>query len=220
MRQFVDWKWACLIALVAALVPQVVGAGVQRTSVVITDDWPIDSMIDPGTLACPGGEIEWLDPLIPVCPGSGRLHLRNLVAYGCLEATAGGAPEPRMSGVAVFEMNGNLKADYSGRVWGTWMLAPSEACDPADLVDPSESWQGTWQGRRTAYCSDGDCYWIGHIFFVGRGNGGELDGLHFKGMEAATTYTPLPLPYELIGICPDPTAPCPPEGMIWGRLRE
>lgn len=220
MRILANWRWAGLTALVAVLVPHPVGAGVQRTSVVITDDWPIDATIDPGTLSCTGGELDWLDPLTPVCSGNGRLHFRNMVGYGCYEATAAGAPEPRMSGVALIEMNGNLQADYSGRVWGTWTLVPSDVCDPADLVEPSEYWQGTWHGRRTTYCSNDECHWIGSVFFVGKGHGGEITGLHFKGLEAATTYSPLPLPYEMLGICPDPPAPCPPEGTVWGRLRE
>ena len=37
-------------------------SGVNRTSVVIADDWPADSMLDMGTITCPGGELVWADP--------------------------------------------------------------------------------------------------------------------------------------------------------------
>ena len=72
MGKLVVWRWVLLVALFATLVPHTVGAGVQRTEVVIADDWPADSLIDPGTITCPGGELGWLDPVTPVCPGSGR----------------------------------------------------------------------------------------------------------------------------------------------------
>ena len=60
--------------------------GVLRTDVIIFEDWPADSMLDMGTISCPGGEIQWIDPVTPVCPGSGRIHLRKMAGFGCYYA--------------------------------------------------------------------------------------------------------------------------------------
>ena len=193
----------------------------HRTDVMAADDWPADSMLDMGAIYCPGGELEWLDPVTPVCPGSGRIHLREIVGYGCYMASVNGSPEPRFSGVGMFEVNGNLRADYSGPVWGTWMVVPSKDCDPLDLVDPPVYWKGVWQGLRSMFCNDGGCSWVGSLKLVGKGHGGELQGLHFKGTEIITTFTPMPIPWELIGVCgPDPSVPCGPEGVITGVIKE
>jgi hypothetical protein len=174
-----------------------------------------------GTISCPGGEIVWIDPVTPVCPGSGRIHLRSVVGYGCYDAMAGSSPEPRLSGVGMFVVNGNLDADYSGRVWGKWMVVPSEDCDPDDLVDPLVFWKGTWQGRRSMFCDSGGCSWIGDLKLVGKGHGGVLEGLHIKGRETITTFTPMPVPWELLGVCGlDPSVPCGPEGVITGTIKE
>ena len=100
--------------------------GVQRTDVIIFEDWPADSMLDMGTISCPGGEIQWIDQVTPVCPGSGRIHLRKMAGFGCYDAeTSAGLPEPRLSGVGLFVVNGNLEANYTGHVWGTFLIVPS-----------------------------------------------------------------------------------------------
>ena len=209
-------RWVLLIAFVATLAPHALDAGVQRTEVMIFDDWPADSFIDEGTISCPGGEIVWIDPVTPVCPGSGRIHLRRVVGYGCYEAMAGSSPEPRLSGVGLFVVNGNLDADYSGRVWGTWMIVPSEGCDQIDLVDPLVFWKGTWQGRRSMFCDGGPCSWIGDLKLVGKGHGGAIDGIHIKGTEVITTFTPAPVPWELIPGFPFTG----PEGVLTVTIKE
>ncbi len=208
--------WFPVLVVIVLVAPLALQAGVNRTRVVIADDWPVDSMLDMGTLACPGGELVWADPVTPICPGSGRLHLRRVTGYGCYTAMSGDSVEPRLSGVGMFVVNGNLDDTYSGPVWGTWMVVPSAGCDPNDLVDPEVYWKGTWQGRRSRFCDNGQCVWIGNLKLVGKGRGEGIQGIHFKGSEIITTYTPLPIPWELI-----PGFPVTgPEGVITGVIKK
>lgn len=207
-----------VFALLIVLVPAASLAGKTRTQILSTDDWPADSSIEAGRMFCSGEEIVWLDPVTPTCPKTGRLHLRRFVGYGCTEAQVAGSgdPEPRMSGTVEFVVNGNLDDEHSGSVWGTWKTVPG-VCDPARLGDSGlPYWKGTWQGQRAKFCDSAGCQWIGNLKLVGRGRGGSLKGLHFKGTETITTFTPLPIPWELIGLCP----PCGPEGVIVGTIKE
>ena len=113
--------------------------------------------------------------------------------------------------------NGNLDVDYTGPVWGTWMIVPSTGCDPDDLiVDPPVYWKGKWQGERSRYCVGVSCTWIGDLNLVGKGYGGNIDGIHLEGTEKITTFTPLPVPWELI-----PGFPLDgPEGVITATINE
>ncbi len=192
-------------------------AAKTRTEVVVSDDWPADSSLDPPTISCPGGDLEWVDPVTPVCPGSGRIHLRGGIGYGCDQAqVVGGGAEPRLTGVVLFEFNANLDADYSGSAWGTWKTVPG-ACDPSRLYDPdAPHWKGIWVGQRLRFCDATGCRWIGELKVVGKGHGDSLEGLHFRGTETVTTFTPLPVPWDLIGLCP----PCGPEGVLTGTIKE
>jgi len=188
-----------------------------RTGVMIFEDWPADAILDMGSIHCPGGEIQWLDPVTPVCDGSGRIHLRKVAGYGCYYAeTAAGAFVPQLSGVGKYVVNGNLDSNYTGPVWGTYMIVPSFDCNPADLENPDVYWKGTWRGRRSVTCGIDSCTWVGHLKLVGKGHGGAIDGMHFKGTEMITTFTPLPVPWELI-----PGFPVTgPEGIGMGVIKE
>ena len=193
-------------------------AASTRTEVVVADHWPADSFINPGTIRCPGGQLQWLDPVTPVCTGSGRIHLRGVGAYGCTQAQVevSGDAEPRMTGIGMFEVNANFDAEYSGSVWGTWKLVPGECVLERLYAPEAPAWKGTWQGQRRRFCDGDSCVWIGDLELVGKGHGGALEGLRFKGTETNTTFTPLPVPWELIGLCP----PCGPEGVVVGTIRE
>ena len=192
--------------------------GVLRTDVIIFEDWPADSILDMGTISCPGGEIQWINPATPVCLGSGRIHLRNIAGFGCYYAeTSAGDPEPRLSGVGMFVVNGNLDADYTGPVKGTYLIVPSLDCNPVDLLNPEVYWKGTWRGRRSVTCDAAYCTWIGNLKLVGKGHGGNIDGLHFKGTETITTFTPMPIPWELIPGTPFGHGP---EGIGMGTIME
>ena len=60
--------WLPVLAVIVLMAPLALQAGVNRTRVVIADDWPADSMLDMGTITCPGGELVWADPVTPICP--------------------------------------------------------------------------------------------------------------------------------------------------------
>ena len=142
------------------------------------------------------------------------------MGYSCIRmASVSGEAEPRLTGVALFGLNANFNAGHAGPVWGFWQLVPTDSCDLQALEDPEVYWQGTWRGQRTRICGDGQCQWVGDLKYVGRGHGGSLEGLHYKGEEIVVTFSALPLPYELLGICPPP-GPCPAEGSMTGTLWE
>lgn len=187
------------------------GAGVQRTEVVINDDWQAENPIAEGTLTCPGGEVEWLNKVTPYCTATGLLHWRNAVLWGCTHSS-----DERVSGPALFEVNANLDANYSGHVWGTWKIVKSDTCDLATLLhpDPDAYWKGTWNGERI-YTDAGMPTWIGELRVVGKAYGGEIDGFHIKGVETIKTFTPLPVPWEFI-----PGLPSGPEGILKATIKE
>ena len=185
------------------------GLGVSRTPVTLEEDWPPAAILDMGDLNCPGSELVWEDDMPPYCLDGGRIHLRKTIGWGCYYAESEGEAEPRMTGVGMYIVNGNLDADYTGPVWGRYMIVPTEdPCIPLEWVIPGEYpaaldnptvyWAGTWRGVRTRVCDGSNCVWYGNLKLVGKGHGGELEGLHFKGHETITTYTPLPMPWELI----------------------
>lgn len=195
----------------------------QRTPILAMEDWPLDAVISIGKVYCPGGEIV-VDPILglPRCTPGSRTHLRDGVYYSCVHGfTFDGAPEPRFSGVMYGEMGANWDPEYTGAVWGSWLLVPAESCDQSVLEDPETYWVGRWQGQRTRICDGDQCVWIGNLNFVGRGRG-ELDGLHFRGTELILTYTPSPMAYELIaalGLCQPGSCPTGPEGHFTGTIR-
>lgn len=217
-----NWKFFLIIVISVLSIPGTALAGEKlgdtlRSEVMMMDDWPADALMGMGSIKCPGGEIAWLNEVTPVCSSSGRIHMRKMTTYTCYEAySATGAPEPRLTGVGVFDINGNLDAEYTGPVWGGFLIVPSLECNPADLVDPEIFWRGTWQGRRTVSCDEAACTWIGSLKIVGKGHGGDIDGKHFNGGEIITTFTPLPVSWELI-----PGFPVSgPEGIVTGVIME
>jgi hypothetical protein len=166
-------------------------------------------------MTCPGGELEMVDPVTPFCAASGQVHLRDLTFWTCFTSA-----DPRMNGVGMFTINGNFDSAYTGPVWGKWTTVPSQRCDPTDLIDPSVYWEGTWQGQRSQYFDSvsGFPFWIGDLNVVGKGHGGNIDGLHLKGTELATTFTPLPVPWEFLP--PSLGLPVGPEGILTGTIKE
>jgi len=196
-------------------------AGITRTQIEGFDNWGWkDNPLSPGTTTCPGGELMF-DPFgIPFCADSstGRLHLRDAVLWSCMTSD-----DPRITGVGLFTVNGNFDADSSGSVWGKWTIVPLEDCDkdgfyPEEWVMTSTSfWHGTWYGERLFYSDMGFPVWIGDLNIVGKGSGGDIDGLHFKGTELITMYTPFPIPYELL---PIPELFDVPEAFFTGTIKE
>lgn len=197
-------------------------AGVTRTQIEGFDNWGWqDNPLSQGTITCPGGEL-MLDSFgMPYCADSntGRLHFRDSVFWSCM--TSG---DPRITGVAVFDIKGNFDAYSSGPVWGTWKIVPLADCDkdglyPEELVRTSTMfWRGTWNGKRLFYSDMGFDVWIGDFKIVGKGIGGDIDGLHFKGTELIRTYTPFPVPYEFLP--PELGLFDVPEGYFTGTITE
>ena len=198
------------------------GHGATRTHVEGVDNWAWnDTPLSPPTINCPGGELV-VDPFSgPYCSDSktGRLHFRDGVAWSCITSD-----DPRMTGVGLYTSNGNLDANASGSVWGTWTIVPAEDCDkdgsyPEELVINAPGyWQGTWNGQRQLYSVNGFNVWIGELKLVGKGIGGDLDGLHFDGTELIRTYTPFPVPYEYLP--PELGLFDVPEGEFIGTIKE
>lgn len=216
-----NWKFFLIIMLSIGIFPcETLTAGDHgnlRTEVMMIDDWPADALIGMGGMKCPSGELEWINEVTPVCPSSGRIHMRKMTNYTCYVAfTASGAPEPRLTGVGIFDVNGNLDSDYTGPVWGDFLIVPSTECNLDVLIDSEVYWKGTWQGRRAVTCDEVACAWIADLKIVGKGHGGDIDDKHFKGGEIITTYTPLPVSWELI-----PGFPVGgPEGIVTGVIME
>lgn len=197
-------------------------AGVTRTQIEGFDNWGWkDNPLSPGTTMCPGGELMFDQFGIPYCDESttGRLHLRDAVLWSCMTSP----DDPRITGVGLFTVNGNFDADSSGPVWGEWTIVPMDGCDKdgfypeEEVMTSTMSWHGIWNGKRLFYSDMGFPVWIGDLKIVGKGSGGNIDGLHFKGTELITTYTPFPIPYELL---PIPELFDIPEGFFAGTIKE
>lgn len=194
--------------------------GVQVTDVVIFDDWAAAPPISEGTIRCLGGQLEWLDPVTPVCAATGRIHIRDTAILGC----AASPTDSRLTGIEVVTVNGILDADYTGPVWGNWMIVPTTGCnplvpvDPALLDDPPVFWKGVWWGWRSQFCEGDQCLWLGDLELRGKGHGGDIDRIRFKGREVVTTFTPFPVPWEFLPA--ELGLPGGPEGVITGTIRE
>jgi len=206
MKKMLVLCLSTLLFMGAAIVPASFAAenskfGVTRTQIKGFDNWAWKDPLSPATITCPGGELV-VDPSVgPYCSDSttGRLHFRDGAAWTCMTAN-----DPRMTGVGLYTSNGNFDADSTGSVWGTWTIVPTEDCDkdgfyPEELVMTATSfWHGTWSGQRQFYIVNGFNTLISELKIVGKGVGGDLDGLHFNGMEWIETYTPSPVPYEFL----------------------
>ena len=180
------------------------GTGALKTELIATDDWFPGG--DLGRILCPGGEFtgDFLQP----CPPGTNIHIRD--AIGQSQASSN---DPRFDGVLTYTVNGNLDTAFTGPVWGTWTLEV-EACDGI--------WDGVWNGQRTLLPDQpglaGMGTWIGNLRLMAHGHGGCIDGLKMKGTEIITTYTPLPVAYEMFLPCDIMT--CPPEGILTGVILE
>ncbi len=196
--------------------------GVTRTHIEGYDNWGWqDNPLSTGTITCPGGELMLDSSGLPYCADSttGRLHFRDAVFWSCMTSN-----DPRTTGVAVFTIKGTFDADSSGPVWGTWKIVPMVGCDkdgfyPEELVETSTTfWRGIWNGKRLFYSIMGFDVWVGDFRIVGKGIGGDIDGLHFDGTETIQTYTSFPVPYEFLP--PELGLFDAPEGYFTGTITE
>jgi hypothetical protein len=171
----------------------------SKHDITLFDDIPADGVLAPGDVWCSEGDTVWLDPVTPVCPAGGTLKVRDVEIYSCFTALdEHGGPEPRLSGTGWYTVNGNFDLDYTGPMSGTYVSVPFPGCDVDDLVNPDSWWEGKWNGVRTVTCDGVNCTWFVTFKVVGKGHGGEIDGLQFRAQETHTQFTPLPIPWDLI----------------------
>jgi len=180
------------------------GNGAVKVEFSATDDWsPIGDL---GQITCPGGEFTG-NPIQP-CPPDTNVHVRDATAESHVFAD-----DPRMTGVLTYTLNYNIDADFTGSAWGTWSMEVA-ACEGV--------WEGVWNSKRVLLPDQpgpvGMGVWIGIMKIVGHGRGACVDGLQMKGTEIATTFTPIPFPYEMIFDCG--SVPCVPEGVMTGEILE
>ncbi len=172
-----------------------------------TDDWsPVGTL---GEITCSSGELTDNPDLYPIqpCPAGSNIYVRGATAEAWVIAD-----DPRFTGMLTYTLNYNLEPDFTGSAWGTWSLEV-ETC--------AGTWEGVWDSKRTLLPDPGPVgmgVWIGKMKIVGHGSGGCVDGLKMKGTEIAATYSPIPLPYEmLLGLCDSKF--CPAEGVITGEIK-
>jgi hypothetical protein len=187
------------------------GSGSLFTGVTGLDDW----LPGPpsGVIRCQEGDFTG-DPLQPCTVAGSGLQIRDAEAQSFMTST-----DDRLAGLLTYIFNANFDGSYTGPAWGVWTLEVF-ACDGA--------WEGTWTGRRTFVPGPNplDAFlpppgiggvWISELKSIGHGTGC-LEGLKVKSDELATTFTPIPIAYEMIpGLC---DFGCPPEGIIEGRILE
>mgnify|MGYP002067294185 CR=1 FL=1 len=138
-------------------------------------------------------------------------HLIALVRQGKKTATCAalsdfdGEPEA-MPVVGRCDIAANWDLDYTGPVSGTWMIVPGP-CHMGALDDPYTFWAGTYTGKREVV-PDFDnpsnplhVKWITTLKFVGIGMG-DLAGQKIKATEVITTFSPVPVPWELVPFVP------------------
>jgi hypothetical protein len=179
------------------------GHGAVKVEFNATDDWSPAGTL--GQITCPGGE--FTGDLMQPCPPGTNIHVRGATAETSVLAN-----DDRFTGNLTYTLNYNFDADFTGTAWGTWSLEV-EACEGI--------WEGVWNSKRTLLPDPGPAgmgVWIGKMKLVGHGSGDCVDGLKMNGTEIATTYTPIPLPYEWFLPCDNPT--CTPEGVITGEILE
>lgn len=135
---------------------------------------PIGSILDPGTVLCPGNEPTG-DPAQPCPPGS-RLHIRNSTIISRVDSS-----NPALSGNMTVVINANFEADTTGPTWGTFSIA----------LDAGGTWDGTFEGRRVR---EGN-HWVAPLHVSGQGTGGAVDGMHLMAVDRLVIPTPLPIAY-------------------------
>jgi len=179
------------------------GNGALRVEFTATDDWsPVGTL---GQISCPGGE--FTGNLIQPCPPGTNVHVRDATAQALVSAD-----DPRLTGILTYTLNYNFDAEFTGSAWGTWNL---------EVATCEGVWEGVWNSKRTLLPDQpgpiGMGTWIGNMKLVGHGRGDCVDGLKMKATELAITFTPIPFPYEMIGLC---GSGCAPEGILTGEILE
>ena len=160
------------------------------------DGTPMPNIIFPGEFFCTGGgEPIVLDSGPPTfqCTGGKGIHLRDteMISYiGDSEPY-----DPRVEGIAWFDIAANWDSDYTGPVIGNWRIDPY-----AFMEDPNTYWEGTYVGKRELVLEPSlPPKWITSLKLVGYGMG-NLAGQKMKATEVITTYYSVPTPWELLPV--------------------
>ena len=193
-----------LLTLLGCLFVLNVHAETTFENFTVADDWPafegpggelMPNIIFPGEFFCTGGgEPVVLDLAPPTfqCMGGDGIHIRNTEMISFL---GGSNPEDwRVEGTAWFDFAANWDLDYTGPVFGNWRIDTYTF-----MQDPDTYWEGTYTGKREFAPSPIGPTWITTLKFRGYGMG-DLAGQQLQATEVVTTFTPIPLPYELLGV--------------------
>ena len=166
------------------------------------DEWPAfgvypnlaPNSVEPGEFFCTGGG----DPSgVFECDGGNGIHIRGTQMVSC--TTASQPYDWRVEGAVWFDIAANWDAGYTGPVSGNWRIVPDPNCDLMVLFNPDVDtfWMGTYTGKREFVMGPGIPRWITTLKLVGYGFG-SLAGQKIKATEVITTYSPVPLPWELL----------------------
>lgn len=166
------------------------------------DEWPalseFGNIIVPGDFYCTGGG-EPID--LFACAGGKGIHIRSTQMISDLSSF--NPVDPRIDGIVWFDIAANWDSDYTGPVIGNWSIDPF-----AYLEDPTTYWEGTYVGKREIVPDPTLPYgvqkWVTTLKLEGYGMGA-LDGQQMKATEVITTFSQLPMPWELLGL--DPAGP-------------
>jgi len=197
-----------LFTLLAALFALTVQAQTTFEHFTAEDNWPVlgefGNIIEPGKFFCTGGGEP--DPAAPfTCIGGNGIHIRGTQMVSC--STASEPYDPRVEGFVWFDFAANWDLAHTGPVSGNWRIVPYPECDWSVLFNPNVEfdtyWEGTYTGKREFVFGPELPKWITSLKLVGFGTG-DLAGQKIKATEEITTYSPVPVPWELLGLGTDP----------------
>jgi hypothetical protein len=196
-----------LLTVLASLFALAAQAQTTFEHFTVEDQWPafegpggqlLPNIIEPGEFFCTGSG----KPVgLFECDGGKGIHIRGteLISY-----LMNSQPyDPRIEGLAWYDLAANWRSDYTGPVMGNWTIDPYAFMD-----DPETYWEGTYTGKRELVpdptLPPGLSKWITTLKFNGYGMG-DFAGSQIKATEVITTYTAIPVPWELLGL--DPPGP-------------
>lgn len=192
-----------LLSLVLALMSFSAYAQTQREYFEGVEDFPPDMLLAMGSFECTGGGFP--TGLYECSEGSG-IHFRDLEAYTCLLT-----PEMEVMATAWVSFNANWDAQYTGPVFGNWIVVFGEVCNSSVLENPDDYFTGTYTGKRRREMDGADPVWLGKWKLDGWGVG-IYEGVQFKSENTYEMYTGIPLPFEITGMGTGP------EGAFEGQL--
>jgi hypothetical protein len=167
------------------------------------EDFPADMLTSLGSFECTGGG--YPTGLFECSEGSG-IHIRNLEGYTCLLTS-----ELEVIGTTWFDLNANWDEQYTGPVFGNWIVVLSDVCARSVVQDPESYFVGTYTGKRRLEMEALGPVWIGEWKLDGWGVGIYSD-VQFKSKNKYRMFTALPLPFELTGMGTGP------EGVFAGKM--